>query len=142
VGGHRPAPTREGFPLKDRHSPNRIVAYYKLDSLPHFHPQPCNTLSVSSTPTFRCTIDNLNVSLSLTLPLRPILVKDTGGTAASSPNIRAVGGIRGVVGTPEVADILDMPRRPLRREDHHLVRIRTFGTGFRRWIRIGQDLSL
>jgi len=41
----------------------------------------------------------------------------------------------------EAQGIPDMLPLHLLREDHHLVRIRTFGIGFRRWIRIGQDLS-
>jgi hypothetical protein len=40
----------------------------------------------------------------------------------------------------EQEDTLDMPLRL--NEDLQLVRIRSFGIGFRWWIRIGQDLSL
>ena len=95
----------------------------------------------------RCTIDNLNDSLTrlirLILPLRRI-IKDMGGTAGNSRlNNMVVEGTKWEVeGLREVGDILDMHHHLLRRGDHHLVRIRSFGIGFRRWIRIGLDLSL
>jgi len=97
----------------------------------------------------RCIIDNLSDSLtrliSLILPLRRI-IKDMGGTVVNnhlnSKVIKGEEGTRVEEGIREVGDILDMLHHLLRREDRQLVRIRSFGIGFRRWIRIGLDLLL
>ena len=85
--------------------------------------------SPTPVPDTRCTIDSPSVT-----PLTPILLPR-----------RTIRVMEDTTALPhqltEARGILDMLPRLLLREDHHPVRIRTFGIGFRRWIRIGQDLS-